>query len=285
MKITGLGFHDTYEQAAREIYLKPDFVSNPRGMEVKEKLGLHMEILNPSHNLFENKHRGVPLKYLANELVLYFAGKYNVSSLGDEASFGEASSFWKKIAKEDGTVNSAYGYLLFKHQAYEQQTQWDWIKNNLIADKDSRQAIAHINRPFHQYDGNKDFVCTMSYHFFIRENKLHMHVHRRSQDMVFGITYDVPWELLLMQCMVKELKSHYPELSLGSYNLFIGSAHIYQRDYDTIYKMLMNEFTPYRISIGSVNPIMHKEVNKMASDRNYKYKGGKNLFSFLSDNR
>lgn len=282
---TADSFAKLYAKVLNDIYHKPEFVSTPRGQKVHERLGVELEITNPYSNLFFNEVRSIPFQYLANELVLYFAGKYNVDSLSKELSFGEASAFWKKIANSDGTVNSAYGYLLFKNQAYEQQTQWKWIIDSLKKDENTRQAICHINRPFHQYESNKDFVCTMSYHFFIRDNKLYMHCHRRSQDMYYGMTYDVPWELLLMQCVKKELEDVYPDLELGSYKLFIGSAHIYERDFPVIERMLVKPFSEGMIPRIKENPVLNEHVGLMAHDSRYMYKGHDHFLLWLDNYR
>ena len=264
-QITAEGLHDAYKKCLDLIYHRPEYISKPRGQKINEVLGLTVEILDPTINLFTNKVRGIDRKYLSQEIALYYAGENglfnkNKSGLG----FGKASKFWEKIANKDNTVNSAYGHLLFVEQEGERQSQWEWLLQSFKDDIDTRQAIAHINRPFHQYRENKDFVCTMSYHFFVRYGKLHLHVHRRSQDLFFGLTYDAPWEMFLMQSMLRELQHIYPniDLKLGTYTLFIGSAHIYERNFDIISKMLKHKFEPERVNIGNFLP-MNIEVQEL----------------------
>ena len=279
MEIVANGFNDAYAKSVEEIFLRPQFKSAPRDQKIHEILGLTITIKDPSINLFKNEIRSIPKKYLAQELALYYASAKNLypspidEGLGrnvEELSFGEASAFWKKIATPQGTVNSSYGNLLFDTQKGETQSQWHWLLESFRKDLDTRQAIAHINRPFHQYDENKDFVCTMSYHFFVRDERVHLHVHRRSQDLFYGLTYDAPWELLLMQNMVSELSIMYPDrnFGLGEYKLFIGSAHIYERNFGVIRDMLDHPFLPDSLSADNYLPLYFERGGNKDNIRN-----------------
>ena len=51
------------------------------------------------------------------------------------------SNFWKHLDNGDGTVNSAYGNLIFKERLSDGRNQYQWALDSLIDDKDSRQAI------------------------------------------------------------------------------------------------------------------------------------------------
>lgn len=172
MKIVSNSFSQAYQSVLGELLKSPQFVCSPRDQKIKEILNAQIEILNPTSILFNNDARSLPLKYLANELLLYFKGTNKVDD------FGKASAFWKQLANTDGTVNSAYGHLIFKkldaEWAGEKISQWEWAKRSLLKDKDSRQSLMHYNRPEHQFSTNKDFVCTCSNQFFIRENKLYL---------------------------------------------------------------------------------------------------------------
>lgn len=236
MLISALDMADATEQILNALVNDYQYVTSPRGQKIKEIIGMQIEINDPYSNIFKNKERDLPLQYLADELYLYFSG----SNSAEE--FGKASKFWNKIANEDGTVNSAYGHLIFKNPTKHGMTQWEWAKQSLINDKDSRQAIMHYNTPDHQYNGVKDFVCTMSNQFFIRDNKLDMITYIRSNDATRGWTFDASWFMLLMQCMKEELKNIYPELELGKYIHFAGSMHLYEEHFQLAENMLKHDF-------------------------------------------
>ena len=79
-------------------------------------------------NIYKNKHRGSKLKYIAAEILWYFAGTNSPEFIIKHASL------WDKIRNDDGTVNSAYGYLLFnekKEKLWNQLSQLRLRKRNV----------------------------------------------------------------------------------------------------------------------------------------------------------
>lgn len=253
-------FSQAYEKMVHELIFFPHYQTKPRGQKINEILNARIEIKVPQSNLFENGYRNIPLKYLANELILYFKGS------NDATDFGNASKFWNNIKNDDGTVNSAYGHLIFRQQNDAMWTQWEWAKQSLLQDKDSRQAIMHYNNPKHQYGGVKDFPCTLDSQFFIRNDELSLTTHMRSNDVFFGVTYDFPFFMLLMQCMRLELLHKYPNLTLGSYTHIAGSLHAYERDFDDLESMLEHDFKPIAMPILEINPILHENIFRAYRD-------------------
>ena len=180
--------------------------------------------------------------------------------------FGKASKFWLSLSNPDGTINSAYGHLIWKHKSHGsnfetqlidapgfssldgggtvkiqntvKRTPWEWCVESLKRDRDTRQAILRFNLPEHAWVGNKDFVCTMHSNFLIRDNKLHMSTVMRSNDLTLGLVYDLPFFCSLMDRMVEELKPMYPDLQKGHYTHTVHSLHIYERDEAKVLKML-----------------------------------------------
>ena len=117
-------------------------------------------------------------------------------------------------------------------------TPWEWAKESLLADKDTRQAIIRFNLPEHCWIGNKDFTCTLTGNFLIRDDKLLLTMVMRSNDVVYGLAYDLPWFCSLMDKMLEELKPTYPNLQKGTYTHFAHSLHMYDKDESTIKSML-----------------------------------------------
>ena len=84
---------------------------------------------------------------------------YTVSLDGSAIDFIQRySRFWKRLTNPDGTVNSAYGYLIFTN-FNGKPSSYQFALNALKQDKYSRQSIIRYNRPEHEFEGNKDFVC------------------------------------------------------------------------------------------------------------------------------
>lgn len=203
-------------------------ISNPRGLKVKEALMAGF-MIDTEYPCLDFKSRPFNYKYFAGEVAWYLYQNRKVNFINN------FSKFWNNIKDEDNKVNSNYGHILLKNRPTTSQVAW--IVNTLKKDKNSRQAIAFISDKKYQYEGNKDFVCTLYLNFFIRNNTLYMKVQMRSQDIIFGSWYDLPWFSTVHQNVYLELQKFYPELQLGKYFHFMDNAHFYERHFDLIEKI------------------------------------------------
>lgn len=230
--ITGNSFKDVYKEVLEKLVTNPDYISSPRGAKTHELMDVTLTIENPTLNLFTNSYRGIPISYLRKELALYLSGR------NDAEGFINASKFWKNIQTTRGTINSAYGYLIFSPSLEGYMSQFDWAYEKLREDKDTRQAIMFFNNPEFQYSGNKDFVCTLNGLFHIRNNKLNFRINMRSNDIRRGVQYDIPFFMLLQYLMYLLLKDTvYPDLELGTYTHYAASMHLYDAVGDKIDEM------------------------------------------------
>jgi len=234
-------FAESYDAMLGNLVFHPHYETAPRGFKIKERINESYAIIDPRSNLFLNEARSIPNRYLGGELLWYFTGDNTLEVIS------KYSGFWSNIANPDGTLNSAYGDLIFKRSNCHGMTQWTWAYEQLVKDKDTRQAIMYFGRPDFQYTENKDFVCTCFGQFFIRENTLSFHLTMRSNDVIKGTTFDIPFFTLLQQNMYVLLKEKYPELKLGNYIHNVMSLHLYERDYELAAKMLETEFKPSKL--------------------------------------
>lgn len=256
---------EAYLGTLEDIYLNPDCVSEPRGQRVREKFNYQFTITEPKVEYIvtkDDERNKVIKEYSDKEFELYESQSNRVED------FEKASKFWTKLANPDGTVNSAYGYLIWENashgcdfetelkECYPQyaqgeestgtisvnvpvrRTPWQWAHQALVDDKDSRQAILRFSLPEHQWRGNKDQTCTMHGVFSIRNNELNLTITMRSNDMTLGLVYDLPWFISLMYSMVEDLSDVYPDLKIGSYTHYVHNMHVYDRDEARIKKML-----------------------------------------------
>jgi thymidylate synthase len=254
--------HEAYLGTLSDVYDNPDSTSAPRGQRVREKFNYQFTVLKPTTEavVTEDLERNKTIvEYSKKEFDLYSSG----SNLAED--FGKASKFWLKLANPDGTVNSAYGYLIKHNKSHGsdfetapevvvparfegdgsvtrmvpvRRTPWEWAKASLLADKDTRQAILRFSLPEHQWMGNKDQTCTLHGLFMIRDNKLNLTINMRSNDLTLGLVYDLPWFQSLIFDMREELKEAYPDLEIGTYTHYVHNIHVYDRDEDKILKML-----------------------------------------------
>lgn len=217
-------FAELYKNVLFQCLNNSEYESKPRNYKIYEITNVCLQLEDPNFNWFKNEYRKDIEKYLKGELIWYFTGDNKIEFIS------KYSKFWEKIANADGTANSAYGNLIFKRKNQYNITEWQWAIQSLKDDKDSRQAIIHFNTPDHLFHANKDQVCTMYGIFLIRNNALNFHIYMRSNDVIKGLTYDVPFFTLLQLEAWKILVNIYPELKIGSYFHNATSLHLYEND-------------------------------------------------------
>jgi hypothetical protein len=246
-----------YQRALIDVLTGFEYQCAPRDQKIREILNYKLVVDGPSDRnpiITADQERNKTIAQYTNaEFELYEKGTR------DATEFARASSFWKKLANPDGTINSAYGHLVFDRkicgnpqmelwqEGFEHgrgdgskvmRSPWEWAKIMLEADRDTRQAIILFNTPDVLWVGNKDVVCTLNAHFLIRDNKLHLSVDMRSCDVVLGLVYDCVWFSSLMHRMLHELRPKYANLQLGTYTHYSHSLHIYERNFEAAAKMI-----------------------------------------------
>lgn len=229
--------------------------AHPRGTTTKELLNYNISLFNPRNRIINFPDRKTNLKYLLGEFIWYISGS------SDPAGILPYAKFWDGIRNSGqepmyaaGTVNSNYGSRLFGHSkliAFHEFdngaggawpiNQWQKTVELLKQDKDSRQAIMNIHVPTDRHHGNKDVPCTLTLHWFIREDRLHLIVNMRSNDVILGFTNDVFQFTMLQEAMVLSLRGAYPDLDIGCYYHNAGSMHIYDRHFEMARKIVADE--------------------------------------------
>jgi len=233
---------EAYVKLLEGVLLEPEFVCSPRGQKIHEVTDAVIEILYPdseplvTRDLERNK---VIASYTQKEKNLYYSMSNKVED------FEKISKFWGKLGNPNGTVNSAYGYLikgLADHGNPEfegvMRTPWQWCVEALKADKDTRQALMRFSRPEHFYKGVRDFTCTTHGNWLIRDNRLNLSIVMRANDLVKGTAFDWPFFMGLMDDMLLELKDTYPDLQKGTFTHIAHSLHIYESTIETVKKMI-----------------------------------------------
>jgi thymidylate synthase len=207
----------------------------PRGLTVLEVENFAYEL--PPYVRFPSfVPRNLKLGYIKDEFRWYLNGDPYDLSICDKASI------WKNIVHK-GRLNSNYGLYAFRMKGF------NWVVEELGRDKDSRRAYITILDHTHLIAEAKDVPCTMCIGFRIRDNKLNMSVRMRSQDMVYGMGNDAPAFSFIHEMAHNALLVAYPELQLGTYHHVSDSAHIYERHFELLEKLVSPdvEFTEIEI--------------------------------------
>jgi len=177
-------------------------------------VGFTME--HPRDMMILNREREWNREYAEAEWQWYLSGDCNINKLGD--IYGKIPPIWKRMADEDGNVNSNYG--------------WQWKRDNqlenviamLESNPDTRQAAIsiydakEINDGYYQYDT----PCTYAVQFTILNNKLNMAVVMRSNDLWFGFCNDQYCFASLQMLVAYELG-----IECGEYYHYAHNLHLY----------------------------------------------------------
>lgn len=100
----------------------------------------------------------------------------------------------------------------------------------LQSDMDTRQACVTLWRSWDLDVPTKDLPCTVYLNFAIRNNKLLMTTHMRSQDLWWGWPYDIVQFTQLQHTIANVL-----DVKCGHYTHVIDSLHVYTRNAHDIY--------------------------------------------------
>lgn len=226
IKVEGHNINEIISQIC-VVLIKDGILSSPRNLKTLELLNVWCTLSNPEKNICTLPERKLSHKYLNAELEWYKSGDLSIKKIKNY------SSMWSKIADNKGYINSNYGYWAKHHIIESSHTQFEWCYDQLKKDPNSRRAIINYNNPDHKVKDIKDFPCTISQQFYIRNNALDSVVLMRSNDLIYGFCYDVPWFTLLQKQLSVALK-----IKLGNYNHYAMSMHVYEKHFDMITKIV-----------------------------------------------
>ena len=188
--------------------------------DTKALFNVGFTIQQPLNNHIYNKGSIVPRnwnpEYAEAEWQWYLTGDPRISTLGE--IYGKIPPIWKRMADENGQVNSNYGYQ------WERARQLENVVEMLIKNPSTRQACISI------YDGKEisdyasDTPCTYAVQFTILDNRLNMCVTMRSNDLWFGFCNDQYCFSKLQQLVSERLK-----LKTGTYYHFVHNLHLYNK--------------------------------------------------------
>lgn len=224
--IRGNGSNEVFAEACNVLLTDADYESAPRGMKIKELINATIEMDTPCARIITLPRRKLSLRYLAGELCFYFSGSTILENIA------HYSKFWEKVSDDGIHVNSNYGKHLFWDVTGHNESQFEYCRDCLIQDKDSRKAVAFIYDPYLHSKESKDNPCTAYIQFIIRNDKLIMITNMRSNDLWFGFSYDMPFFTIVQEIMMIALRETYPDIRLGKYIHNAASLHLYERNWE-----------------------------------------------------
>lgn len=197
----------------------------------KELIGVNFVISKPSLGkkdmlkfLFKDEADNIE-KYCEQE----FLDRINREGLNPGNSYKIRLDLWQALmSKKDG---DKFDYTYSERINYCHQ-----LDNAIAALKDdihSRRAMIMIFRPEDTLDSSgfsTRIPCSIDYQFLIRNNKLMVVYHIRSNDYFKHFAIDIWLANAMQEYIVEQLKDVYPNLKVGSLNYYCGSFHAYNED-------------------------------------------------------
>lgn len=199
--------------------------------EIHELLDIELVLEDPRKSVLSLPIRNMSRKYAAGELICYLRGT------NKKEDFTFYSKTWENLANPDGTINSAYGYRMFRQlKDNEPVSRFNYALNQLLENPDTKNAIVMLRDDSDlDKDHQKDRCCTLCLQFTIRDGKLNCRTIMRSQDMWLGLPYDVFCFTRLQQIMLYNYNAHAEEkIELGDYTHQVLNLHFYPRQWEKI---------------------------------------------------
>lgn len=194
-----------------------------RGRPTLELTDVHVQLYKPRFRCITSPTRKMSMRYAIGELCHYLDGRVDLESIAMYAQF------WREISDDGKTVNSAYGFRLFKAVP----RQFNYAVECLLRDKGSRKAVMTIYEPDDARD-SKDNPCTLALQLLIRNDELMLFTKMRSEDVWLGVPYDFFFFTIVQEAAYVKLNQAYPELRLGTYFHDVTSFHAYLHVLDDV---------------------------------------------------
>jgi len=182
--------------------------------DTKALFNVGFYMTDPMDNRIINKEREWKEDYAEAEWQWYLSGDRNINKLGE--IYGKVPEIWKRMADDDGNVNSNYGWQWLRDDQLER------VITDLTYHKDTRQAAISIYDGKEIKDYARDTPCTYAVQFTRVNNRLDMCVTMRSNDLWYGFCNDQYCFSRLQEMVSKRLN-----INPGVYYHFAHNMHLY----------------------------------------------------------
>jgi thymidylate synthase len=236
--------NEVWKNTVEQCLTEPDYVANPRGMEVREVINGSYTVPMPAY--IDLADRNINLPFMFKEAAWIISGSNRTEEIA------EYMSGYSKYSDDGTFLRGAYGPKVVDQLSYVVET----LKN----DNDSRQAYLNIWRE--RPGPSKDIPCTVGMQFLLRENELNMIATMRSQDVVLGYTYDVFTFSMVAETVRRLLRVENIQANLGRLSVNAGSMHLYSNFYDKAAKWIESDTRDLNIGF-SVTEVLNNSDTYM----------------------
>lgn len=203
----------------RELYTVESSTKGPN----REVIGATLVLTNPLARLSRSSGRGRIFSALG-EFIWYMSGTNKLNQI--EHYIPE----YCNSSDDNNTVYGAYGPRLV---GKGRKNQLKTILKLLDKKPETRQAVIQIFDSKDILEPHKDVPCTCTIQFLVRDNRVNVVTHMRSNDIFLGLPHDVFCFTMLQELIARELG-----YKVGKYVHLANSLHFYERDREKIYKYI-----------------------------------------------
>ena len=182
--------------------------------DTKALFNVGFYMTDPKDRKIINRERKWNEEYAEAEWQWYLSGERSVRALGN--IYGKVPEIWKRMADDNGNVNSNYGWQ------WQRNNQIDHVVSLLKVDPKTRQAAISIYDAKEHECYTHDTPCTYAIQFTIVNNRLDMCVTMRSNDLWYGFCND-QYQFSKLQ----ELMAYRLNIDTGVYYHFAHNMHLY----------------------------------------------------------
>jgi len=211
MEINGSSAKEVWLNTIKTILDGGEEYTDHNGRVCKELLNIEMVLPNPTENTVIE-----PINIITKNQEWVYPSKDELTSI----MFKE---------NQNPVYEHTYGGRIFKFGGVKNQLR-DFVIPLLRNDNHSRQAVVSIFNPFKDSDlTNKNIPAMMYFQFRIKNDKVLMTAHFRSNDILIGWPANIYQLFKVQEYVAKEL-----QLNMGSLTTISNSAHIFLDNGDAI---------------------------------------------------
>jgi thymidylate synthase len=215
-------FEEAYRASIKHIWNHPDYITDSRIGDMREIQGFTYLVNDPSSFKFESENIGrIDYEYANSFYEWMVSGSTDVESLAEE--YPRTARFLNKPKSLNlpDNFNTFYGPRIV--------AQLPMVIKELTDNPNSRRAVISILTPqdltLLDKDETLEFPCCDSATFSIREGRLNLHLHMRSQNMGQVLKLDMYlWGRF--QCELAEKLN----VDVGIFMSSVVSAHVFESD-------------------------------------------------------
>ena len=228
----GNSLAEIYREVYQDMIEAPEI--SPKGLKTKELIAPQILLSDPRNRIAYHKDRKFSSKYALVESLLLF------DKTDELKYFSKHNQNISNFSDDGEHLYGAYGKRLNGNivEAIEK----------LKEDNSTRQAVLPILTPMDMQHNTKDTPCTLAIQFLIRDGYLNAITTMRSNDIIWGLPYDLFMFTIMQEVVYNELKKSIPNLKLGWYLHRPGSLHLYEPHYK-LFEEVGYEFENKRIEI------------------------------------